>query len=411
MSRRKGQSPKVRVCKRANGEKYYFFQYWTDLPGQEERKRQTEVIGSTSQMTKSEAERKKLEFISKLVLNSSEYDIPSSRTFADAVSYYREVFAPRMLRASTFSVADMHLKAHLEPDWKDVPVEHIDIDSVNEWIWKKREQQLSWVTIKNILRTMQRVLSASAKDKKPPFSQSGLAIPERDKLQMEINNRRKVSFSWAQAKQIAEHLGKMETLRTARREQYAALFLLAAASGLRTSELFALKVNDLDFAVGTVRVEESSDQRSAGKIGPCKNVTAYRTVLLRDPEGRAAMRRLKRFLGPATDSQALVFHTKRGGPLRVNCVLIQGLHPALKALRLEKTGLHAFRRGCNRRWELSGLNPAVIRQQMGHTTAAMTARYTGEIPLEQVRSEFSTKFGSKEELLEKTEEMENTTAA
>jgi hypothetical protein len=55
MSRRKGQNPKVRVGERASGEKYYFFQYWTDLPGQEERKRQTEVIGSTGQMTKSEA--------------------------------------------------------------------------------------------------------------------------------------------------------------------------------------------------------------------------------------------------------------------------------------------------------------------------------------------------------------------
>src|SRR5258708_4357631 len=119
MSRRKGQNPKVRVGKRADGEKYFFFQYWTDLPGKEERKRQTEVIGSTSQMTKSEAERKKLEFIAKLLLNSMDYQIPSSRTFADAVSHYREVFAPRMLRASTFSVADVHLKVHLEPDWKE----------------------------------------------------------------------------------------------------------------------------------------------------------------------------------------------------------------------------------------------------------------------------------------------------
>jgi len=411
MSRRKGQNPKVRVGKRASGEKYYFFQYWTDLPGQEERKRQTEVIGSTSQMTKSEAERKKLEFISNVQLNSSEDIIPSSRTFADAVAYYREVFAPRMLRASTFSVADGHLKAHLESDWNGVPVEHINIDSVNEWIWKKREQHLSWVTIKNILRTMQRVLSASMKDRKPPFSQSGLAIPERDKLQMKIHSRRKVSFSWAQAKQVAEHIGKMETLGMARREQYITLFLLAAGSGLRSSELFALRVNDLDFSAGTVRVEESSDQRSAGKIGPCKNVTAYRTVLLRDPEGRAAMRRLKRFLGTATNSDALVFHTKQGNPLNENCVLRQGLHKALEALGLQKTGLHAFRRGCNRRWELAGVNPAVIRQQMGHTSAAMTALYTGEIPLDQVRAEFSKTFGSKIELLEKTEKMENEAAA
>jgi hypothetical protein len=53
---------------------------------------------------------------------------------------------------------------------------------VNEWIWKKRNERLSWITIKNILRTMQRVLSSFSKDRKPPFSQIGLAIPERDKL-------------------------------------------------------------------------------------------------------------------------------------------------------------------------------------------------------------------------------------
>jgi hypothetical protein len=70
------------------------------------------------------------------------------------------------------------------------------------------------------------------------------------------------------------------------------------------------------FVEPLVRVEQSSDQRSAGKIGPCKNVTAYRTVLLHDPEGQKAMRRLKRFLGPATSSHALVFRSKRGGPLR-----------------------------------------------------------------------------------------------
>jgi hypothetical protein len=52
-----------------------------------------------------------------------------------------------MLRQSTFSVADGHLKVHLEADWNEIPVEHIDIDAVNEWMWKKRQAELSWVTI------------------------------------------------------------------------------------------------------------------------------------------------------------------------------------------------------------------------------------------------------------------------
>jgi hypothetical protein len=35
------------------------------------------------------------------------------------------------------------------------------------------------------------------------------------------------------------------------------------------------------------------------------------------------------------------------------------------------------------------MNPDVLRQQMGHSSAAMTAGHTVEIPLEKVQEEFS----------------------
>ena len=52
--------------------------------------------------------------------------------------------------------------------------------------------------------------------------------------------------------------------------------------------------------------------------------------------------------------------------------------------------------------------PAVIRQQMGHTSAAMIRLYTGEIPLEDVQAEFSSKNGGRIVVLEN---MENEAAA
>ena len=36
-----------------------------------------------------------------------------------------------------------------------------------------------------------------------------------------------------------------------------------------------------------------------------------------------------------------------------------------------------------------GMNLAVLRQQMGHSSAVMTARYTGEIPVDKVQDAFS----------------------
>jgi integrase len=401
LTRRTGQNPKVRVGKRANGQKYFFFQYWADIPGQEERQRRTEVVGLLGQLTRSEAERKKVNFIQKLGINSDDYQIPCSQTFADAVKHYRENFAPKRLRPSTFSTGNARIKTHLEKDWKDVPIEHIRVDAVNEWASGKRDAGVSWTSIKDSLRTMQRVLSAFSKDKKPPFSLAALEIPERDKLEMRIKSRRRVSYSWKQAEQITAHLRSMDSLGAARSEQYATIILLAAASGLRCSELLALKLNDLDFSASMIRVDEASDQRNAGSIGQCKNAAAYRYVVLLDTEGRKAMQALKRFIENLSEPNMLVFRSKRGGPLLETTILNQGLHPALRALGVERAGMHAFRRGCNRRWELAGINPAVIRQQMGHSSATMTRLYTGEIPPEDVASAFSIRL----------EKMENEVAA
>jgi integrase len=155
------------------------------------------------------------------------------------------------------------------------------------------------------------------------------------------------------------------------------------------------KLDDVDFQAGAIRVDESADQRTY-VIGPCKNAAAYRTVLLADREGQEALRVLKAFLGEGVrNPDSLLFHSRHGSPLRETNVLHDGLHPAIKALRLRQAGMHAFRHGCNRRWELAGMNPAVLRQQMGHSTAAITARYTGEIPIEEVRAAFSISNGPK----------------
>jgi hypothetical protein len=190
MSRRTGQNPKVRVKKRTSGEKVYYFQFWIDLPGQEERKRMTEVIGPVSLMTKSEAERRKLEFFAKTELNSCSYQIPSAHTFADAAKHYREKFGPMMHRESTRSTWEGRIKNHLEPDWKDVPLDLITFDAVTEWAVKKRTGGLSWASVKGSLRTMQRVISAFRKDRKVPFSQRGL-MPDREKLRMKLQSRKR----------------------------------------------------------------------------------------------------------------------------------------------------------------------------------------------------------------------------
>jgi hypothetical protein len=52
---------------------------------------------------------------------------------------------------------------------------------------------------------------------------------------------------------------------------------------------------------------------------------------------------------------------------------------------------------------LAGIAPAAIRQQMGHTRAAMTILYSGERPMEQVQAAFSSKIGNQILILESME--------
>src|SRR6516165_257490 len=57
-----------------------------------------------SRADKSEAERRKLEFLRDLEINSSSYQIPSAQTFGDAARHYREKFGPTMHRGSGLPV-------------------------------------------------------------------------------------------------------------------------------------------------------------------------------------------------------------------------------------------------------------------------------------------------------------------
>jgi hypothetical protein len=101
----------LRIGTRNDGTQYFYIQYWLDVAGVEERKRRREVLGpvktNSGGLTKTEAEAKKMQFLAEL--NGRSFSTPSSKVFADAVKHYREVFAPRMLRTSTFSIANGHL--------------------------------------------------------------------------------------------------------------------------------------------------------------------------------------------------------------------------------------------------------------------------------------------------------------
>jgi len=144
-------------------------------------------------------------------------------------------------------------------------------------------------------------------------------------------------------------------------------------------------------------------QRNAGKIGPCKNVTANRTVLLQDTEGQRAMWELRRFLGNASNPNALVFHSKRGGPRPGDHHTKSRFISGPKNSRSKASRNAPFVGAATAGENSPGLTPPSFASRWGMASAAMTALYTGEIPLEHVQAEFSSKIGNQIVVLENME--------
>jgi integrase len=145
------------------------------------------------------------------------------------------------------------------------------------------------------------------------------------------------------------------------------LFKLAAETGARAGELYALTVDDLLFEHNVVRINKSMYRQKAGSP-KTKNATRWVNVK------PYVMEMLKKHLNGRT--HGLVFRSRRNTPL-VNCtVLNKHLHPLLRKLGLERGGMHGFRHHRVSTLVMAGTPMAVIKKWIGHGSEEMVNRYT-----------------------------------
>lgn len=112
------------------------------------------------------------------------------------------------------------------------------------------------------------------------------------------------------------------------------LFKLAAETGARAGELYALTVDELLFDHNVVRINKSMYRQ---KVGSPKTKNAARWVNVKP----YVMGMPKTHLNGR--SSGLVFQSKRKTAL-LNCVVLnKRLHPLLRELGLKRGGMHAFR--------------------------------------------------------------------
>ena len=169
---------------------------------------------------------------------------------------------------------------------------------------------------------------------------------------------------------------EIRTLADAVPAQWKALVLLAGFSGLRWGELTALRRSDLDLSADGLAVTvRRAVVRVDGKyvVDRPKSRAALRTVPL--PEGLrpALVDHLATYAGPG--ASGLVFPAKGGGILN-NGTVKDPFRLAAAAIGKPGVTPHALRHSAATLFAQVGATLADHMTLMGHTSAAMSARYT-----------------------------------
>lgn len=283
MSRRTGQNG---TLEQRNGA--WRGRFLVDVPGQMERQKRSVVLGFKKDMTKSEAKRKLKEIIRQEGIDLPTYVIPSTLSFAQKVELWERTYVAKR-KPSTQGLIAYHL-TYLLPKWGKSPVELITAEVVNEWVGGPEVAHLAPETIKGIVKTLQTALGKR-------FGRRAISYPSQDEVEDDPRCY------------LAE---EVEKIVDAAKGQYKALFKLAAETGARAGELYALTVNDLLFNSNVVRVNKSMYNQKTGSP-KTKNATRWINVKL------YVMEMLKAHLNGRTEG--LVFQSRRKTPL-VNCVVL-----------------------------------------------------------------------------------------
>ncbi len=163
-------------------------------------------------------------------------------------------------------------------------------------------------------------------------------------------------------------LDEVQRILSAADEPRRTFYWLAAETGMRASELCALRWQDLDLNAGWVVVRRKAWR---GKIGEPKNRRRRQFAI-----SRQLALRLSEMYAVRKQWTDLVFHCRRGTPWETNMLVKRKLQPLLKRRGVKRAGMHAFRHFNSSRMNRISAPSGLVRDRLGHSSLAVADRYT-----------------------------------
>ena len=364
MSRRSGQRGSVYV----KGSQY-IGRYRADVPGQNKRVRRTVIIGNINQFTRPKAERWLSKFIEDEGINDESHLARSQSpvvTFGLAARGNNLHLTVNKKRSSQRSMS-CELNKHILPHLENTPLEEISYPFMRGLIQTWQQEGLSRKSIKNLFGIVRAIynfqfdeMAQSGKPIVSPWLVKWKKVAPPKSVQ-----RDRPYFTVTQMVAI---------VNAAKTQLNRALFALAAGTGARAGELFALRVEtDVNLNEQMITIRRSVFE---GKENTSKSDTGDEDRTRTVPIDASVAMELKQHLRGRR--YGYLFETRNGTPLRLSNVLEDKLQPVLQKLKLVEPGMgmHAFRRGRISHLVYSGVSRQVIRDWCGHSSDKMVDHYT-----------------------------------
>jgi integrase len=264
---------------------------------------------------------------------------PEKATIADLCELVMVDYRIRRLRDA--KTVEWRYKAHIKPALGSLPAAKLTSAAVRGYIEGRRGDGASDATINRELSIIRRGFSLG-RDEDPPLVRRAPKVPK-----IAEDNARQGFLEPEQYERLLEKLPP----------RLRAIYVCAYHVGTRKGELRKIRIEQVDFEGGQIRVEKKQAKGKRPRTLP----------IYGDME-----RWLRRQIDSAPEGCPWVFHNGRG---RLVGSQLKGWHEACEAAGLSGLLFHDLRRSAVRNMKRAGISDKTAMDISGHKTRAIFDRY------------------------------------
>ncbi len=282
------------------------------------------------------------------------------------------------IKRSTWWRYRVLLDGNVLPRWAELPLSAINSEDIAVWIadlQKPRDEggsNLGASQTRGAHAVLSMVLGWCVPRRIPANPAKGVTRPKPSEAEH-------VYLTYTHVEALANAAAQLHTKRgqrTAAAKCNRALILLLAYTGLRWGEAAALRVGRVDLDTRRIRVAVALSEVNGEILEQLPKTGERRTI----PIPASLVAELKPLLD-GRDSDAYVFATQRGTPLRLRNWRNREFNTARANAGLDGTGLtpHKLRHTAASLAIAAGADVKVVQQMLGHATATMTLDTYGHL--------------------------------